>query len=373
MLRGTATARGGLFRITPPPANAVANHITLQRWLGIAHRTWEPTPSLGQRIRPIGRIVQISTQDFSDRGHRRVIVFLPHPHQVGTILTHFMDTYQITAPPCLHWTDAIAAHLDPARHWRIYADGTWHPHTPPHTDHYFHTGDTHTGGGCLVIMATDEHWAHGPILAIPFSAAGLSTDQGGSPALMELLAITGGLQALAHLRLSGTVLSDCQGLVRKLAHRHVLRRNPTSARYPLMRDCARSITPARTLQWIKGHPERTRTPRSGWTQDQWGNYLADLYARSPASSPPLDFPSLVILPPLSYTAFAQAAIRPQDWHFVAPDQAPLLTGLGSALAHASLVDYLHTRDASRAARWASTSVTLAAKAWQLSQRGIARR
>ena len=256
-----------------------------------------------------------------------------------------MDTYQITAPPCLHWTDAIAAHLDPARHWRIYADGTWHPHTPPHTDHYFHAGDTHTGGGCLVLMATDEHWARGPIFVLPFTADGLSTDQGGSPALMELLAITGGLQALDHLHLSGTVLSDCQGLVRKLAHRHVLRRNPTSAGYPLMRDCARSITTARTLQWIKGHPERTRTPCSGWTQDQWGNYLADLYARSPASSPPLDFPSLVVIPPLSYTAFAQAAIRPQDWHFVAPDQAPLLAGLGSALAHASLVDYLHTRDA----------------------------
>ena len=69
---------GGLFRITPPPADAVANYITLQRWLGIEQRTWEPTPSLGQRIRPIGSIVQISIRDFSDRGHRRVIVSLPH-------------------------------------------------------------------------------------------------------------------------------------------------------------------------------------------------------------------------------------------------------------------------------------------------------
>ena len=92
--------------------------------------------------------------------------------------------------------------------------------------------------------------------------------------------------------------------------------------------------------------------------------------------PPLNFPSLMIIPTLSHTAFAQAAIRPQDWHFVATDQAPLLDGLGSALAHASLVDYLHTRDASRATRGApaaGTSVSLAAKAWKLSQRGIARR
>ena len=92
----------------------------------------------------------------------------------------------------------------------------------------------------------------------------------------------------------------------------------------------------------------------------------------------MNFPSLVIIPPLPHTFFAQAAIRPQDWHFVAADQAPLLAGLSSALASASLADYLHTRDASRAtrgapARWAGTSVSLAAKAWQLSHRGIARR
>ena len=34
--------------------------------------------------------------------------------------------------------------------------------------------------------------------------------------MMELLALTGGLQLLAHLQLRGTVYSDCQGLIRKL-------------------------------------------------------------------------------------------------------------------------------------------------------------
>ena len=59
---------------------------------------------------------------------------------------------------------------------------------------------------------------------------------------MELLAITGGLQILSHLNLQGTVLSDCQGLVRKIAQRNVLRQNPTDTGYPLLRDCVRQFT-----------------------------------------------------------------------------------------------------------------------------------
>ena len=41
-------------------------------------------------------------------------------------------------------------------------------------------------------------------------------------------------------------------------------------------------TPVDTLS-----PERSGTPRSGWDQSHWGIYLADLYARAPAASPPL--------------------------------------------------------------------------------------
>ena len=214
-------------------------------------------------------------------------------------------------------------------------------------------------------MASDEDWEHHPIVVLPFTAEGLDPHHGGSPTLMELLAITGGLQILSHLNLSGTVFSDCQGLVRKIAQRHVLRRIPTNAGYPLLRDCVRRLDPHRTLQWIKGHPERSRTPRSGWTQDQWGNYLADLFAGDPSRTPPIDFPHLLICPAITHEAIAQASIRPTDWHFIAP-------------THASLLDYLQTRDASRAARgatarWEGAAVHLAARAWQLSQRGVAKR
>ena len=72
-------------------------------------------------------------------------------------------------------------------------------------------------------MATDGDWASRPITVIPFTAEGLGPSQGGSPTLMELLAITGGLQILSHINLTGTVFSDCQGLVHKIAQRIVLR------------------------------------------------------------------------------------------------------------------------------------------------------
>ena len=234
------------------------------------------------------------------------------------------------------------------------------------------------GGGSLVLMATDGDWASRPIIVLPFTTEGLGPSQGGSPTLMELLAITGGLQILSHLNLQGTVLSDCQGLVRKIAQRNVLRRNPTNTGYPLLRDCVRELTPNRTLKWIKGHPERSQAPRSGWTQDQWGNFLADLFASNPHRPPPLDFPQLTTHRILAHAAIAQASIQPHDWHFIAPGHAPLLNGLRPALAHASLLNYLQTRDASRAARggsarWEGTSTQLAAQAWRLTQRGIAKR
>ena len=62
-----------------------------------------------------------------------------------------MDSYQITHPH-EHTGGTRKRHTWT---WRIYADGTWKSHTPPHTDHYILTGNTHTRGESLVLMATD--------------------------------------------------------------------------------------------------------------------------------------------------------------------------------------------------------------------------
>ena len=146
MLRGTATERGGLFRVLTAATPSLPS-LTLQRWLGTARRTWRPTPTVGQRICPVGRTEQIHDHDFAARSHCRVIVHLPASHQVGTILTHFSDSFQVTVPTRAHWTDRIRPLLDPAKHWRIYADGSWKARATHHPDHYFSLGDSHWGGG----------------------------------------------------------------------------------------------------------------------------------------------------------------------------------------------------------------------------------
>ena len=235
------------------------------------------------------------------------------------------------------------------------------------------------GSGCILIMATQADWEQAPIIVLPFVADQLDAEHGGSPFLMELLALTGGLQILTHLQLTGQVITDCQSLTRKLEKWDVLRRNTGSPGYPLLRECKRLITPARTIRWTKGHPERSHAPRSGWSQDQWGNYLADLYAGGgPPPSSAASFPGLVVSPPLSYTRIARAAIRDTDWQFITNTHIPMLASPRLAINRASLADYLYHRDSSRASRgahprWSNTTVPLAAQAWTLSARGIAQR
>ena len=152
-------------------------------------------------------------------------------------------------------------------------------------------------------MASRAAWEQAPIIVFPFLALSLPADQGGSPFMMELLVLTGALHLLAHLR---TVYSDCQGLIRKLQQRNLLHRNTNSPGYPLLRDCQRLISSTRSIQWIKGHPERSKIPQSGWSQDQWGNYIADLHA----SLTPL--PLLTYYPhSLSFRRYNTMSLPPQ--------------------------------------------------------------
>ena len=162
------------------------------------------------------------------------------------------------------WTAIFKEHLDPQLRWRIYTDSSWRVAPTPTPDDFFLEPGTHQGGGLHHL----------------YSGLGL-------PMTMELLAISAGLELLDALSLSGTVCSDCQGLVKKLLHPHALRRTPATAGFPLIRACARRVRhPSRQLQRTRSHPERSGTPRSGWDQSQWGIFLADHYARSPTSPPP---------------------------------------------------------------------------------------
>ena len=117
-----------------------------------------------------------------------------------------------------------------------------------------------------------------PILVIPFHTPRLPPDLGGLPSIMELLAITGGLEELANLGLTGTFRSDCKGFIRKLLHPNVLRRQATGPGYPLLRYCVH------TLCWTRSHPEQSNVPPHSWDQHQMGHLLSRPLRRTPILS-----------------------------------------------------------------------------------------
>ena len=138
---------------------------------------------------------------------------------------------------------------------------------------------------------------------------------------------------------------------------------------------------------VSTHPPREETPMDTQSPRAVGNpslglgpipmgiFLADLFARAPASPPPLGL-HLRIADSIPYQCISEGAIGPEDWHWAMADHAPLLGALRGTVHTLSLSAYLATRDSSRALRgaptkWAGTSARFAARLWDLSNRGIA--
>ena len=190
-------------------------------------------------------------------------------------------------------------------------DGSWRPATPSVAEDYFGIGGTHKGGGSIIITQDHANWRSRPIIVIPFHNPRLPPELGGLPPIMELLAITGGLEVLATLGLTGTIHSDCHGIIRKLLHLHVLRRNTTGPGDPLLR-CASTLqqNPIQ-LCWTRSHPDRSNIPPTCWDQHKWGIYLADRFG-GPHPSTDLDFPTLQRFSPISHQTIAEGSISPQD-------------------------------------------------------------
>ena len=173
------------------------------------------------------------------------------------------------------WMLELKDLLPPENTYRVFVDGSWRPATPRAVDDYLEIGGTHEGGGSIVITHDHENWRTRLILVIAFHTPCLPPDLGGLHSIMELLAITGGLEVLG---LTGTIHSDCQGLIRKLLHPHVLRRNTTGPGYPLLRYCVNTIR-QHPIQicWTRSHAERSNVPPNCWEKHQWVFFLADRF------------------------------------------------------------------------------------------------
>ena len=101
--------------------------------------------------------------------------------------------------------------------------------------------------------------------------------------MAELLAIYAGISLLHTLNLRGTVYSDCLAAVKKITRRWTPGKAFQAAGAALVTAARFLLSSTLTVQWMKGHPERSDSPVSAWTRQQWGIYVADALAKNKTS------------------------------------------------------------------------------------------
>ena len=124
-----------------------------------------------------------------------------------------------------------------------------------------------------------------------------------------------------------------------------------------------------SIQWLKGHPERSDTPPSAWSRHQWGIYIADALTKirdisslSYSLIPTLSIPN-ISLPELLFTV-----IPPGAWQWAGPDGTPPLGNLRTTLSHHRVLAYLSNRDHIRASQgapsmWLASHQSVGEAAW----------
>ena len=118
---------------------------------------------------------------------------------------------------------------------------------------------------------------------------------------------------LATPGLTGTIHSDCQGLIRKLLHPYDLRRNATGPGCPLLRYCVNTIRhhPIQ-LCWTRSHPQRSNVPPTAGTNiNGVSSQQTGSAAHNPAHNP--DLPTLHRFTPITHQTIAKGAITPKAW------------------------------------------------------------
>ena len=134
-----------------------------------------------------------------------------------------------------------------------------------------------------------------------------------------------------------------------------------------------------SLLWHCGHPESREENRMVWARDDWGSYLANLYALPRADPSPFSTPiriTQVILTDLA--SFRQQLVPYTHWQICDHQDEPVLSTLNAHLLLARSRTYRRTRDQYRARRgapprWRSTAPTWASHVWALPKASFRRR
>ena len=121
-----------------------------------------------------------------------------------------------------------------------------------------------------------------------------------------------------------------------------------------------------TLHWHRGHPERREKDHA---RDDWGSYLANLYAPPRADPSPSNNPTRIVQVILADLApFRQQLVPYTHWQLCDYQNEAVLSTLHARLSLARSRTYRTTRDQYRARhgappRWRATTPTWASHVW----------
>ena len=290
--------------------------------------------------------------DFSSRWTTRLIVFLARCLRRGTIRAEFTDMPCLTQPTLPTWVAPLRLLLRTDCSWSLYTDASWREIQPIPAEAVFGIQGSHQGSGALFLSADLPDWC-ADILAIRFDIPPILRAQEGSALVAELLALHAGLHLLHTLHLRGTVYSDCLGAVKKITRRWSPGLAFTEAGASLVTSCRSYLSASISIQWIKGHPERSDAPPSSWSRQQWGNYVADGLSkiRDIESLPFSPIPT-IRTQTIPLTALLASIPAMRVWQWIGPDCTPPLGNLRHLLSHHRTLAYRANRDSLRGRRGA---------------------
>ena len=226
--------------------------------------------------------------------------------------------------------DSFRPWLCPAHAWSVFADASWRVITPPQARAVFGLQGTHRGRGALFLSADLPDWCS-EVAALSFEIPPTLPVLGGSPLVAELLAIHAGLLLLHTLGLRGTVFSDCLSAVKKINRKWTPGHSFQAAGASLVSSCRAYLSSTIALKWVKGHPERSETPPSSWSRQQWGIYFADALSKNrDISSLPFSPIPTIRLKHLSLPDVLHVT-PPTLWQWIGPDRTPPLSSSSTGL------------------------------------------
>ena len=392
-LRSRPGFPGGIYELLnfPSPADVTHSIIYYRRWIGVTtfrtSRRDRPFPTPGHRFKPLYPLTgggvswshYFTVQHFTDCAHARLLTSVG-PRD-SRILLHAIcepPVYRCSAQPSPALIESLRPYLAHATAWDVYVDGSWYP-LPGSAESLLGEAGNHTGGCSLIFVASAVPLSSGVVI-MRMDAGTRSTVHGGGARLMELLSATAGTILLHRLGKQGRVITDNQGIEKQLLDRKRMTRSGSRQGSSIALPAWHILQEGQiTLHWHRGHPERREKDRTTWSRDDWGSYLANLYAPPRADPSPANSPTRikqVILTDLA--TFRQQLIPHTRWQLCDHQDEAVLSTLNARFALARSRTYRSTRDQYRARRgappkWRTTSPTWVSHVWSLNKASFRRR